>query len=46
MAALNVLGETLHRFSGVDWKNMKKVMTKGLAEKTVVITAHACRHSS
>jgi hypothetical protein len=28
MDAFNVLGETLHRFAGSDWKNMKKEMMK------------------
>jgi hypothetical protein len=33
MAAFNVLGETLHRFSGLDWKNMKNKMTKRTQEQ-------------
>jgi hypothetical protein len=33
MAAFNVLGETLHRFVGLDWRNMKKGMTKSTMEK-------------
>jgi hypothetical protein len=33
MAAFNVLGETLHRFAGLDWRNMKKGMTKSTMEK-------------
>jgi hypothetical protein len=28
MAAFNILGETLHMFTGLDWKNLKKEMTK------------------
>jgi hypothetical protein len=30
MDAFNVLGETLHRFAGLDWQNMTKYMKKGL----------------
>jgi hypothetical protein len=26
MAAFNVLGGTLHRFAGLDWRNMEKGM--------------------
>jgi hypothetical protein len=33
MAAFNVLGETLHRFAGLDWRNMKKGMTNSTMEK-------------
>jgi hypothetical protein len=33
MAAFNVLGETLHRFAGLNWQNMKKVMTNSTMEK-------------
>jgi hypothetical protein len=33
MSAFNVLGETLHRFSGLDWWNMKKGMTNSTMEK-------------
>jgi hypothetical protein len=33
MAAFNVLGETLHRFVGLDWRNMKKGMTNSTMEK-------------
>jgi hypothetical protein len=33
MAAFNVLGKTLHRFSGLDWRNMKKGMTNSTMEK-------------
>jgi hypothetical protein len=33
MAAFNVLGETLHRFAGLDWRNMKKGMTNSTIEK-------------
>jgi hypothetical protein len=31
--AFNVLGETLHRFVGLDWRNMKKGMTNSTMEK-------------
>jgi hypothetical protein len=27
IAAFNVLGETLHRFAGIDWKNPRKGMS-------------------
>jgi hypothetical protein len=33
MAALNVLGGELHRFTGLDWRNMKKGMTNSTMEK-------------
>jgi hypothetical protein len=33
MAVFNVLGETLHRFVGLDWRNMKKGMTNSNMEK-------------
>jgi hypothetical protein len=33
MSAFNVLGETLHRFAGLDWRNMKKGMTNSIMEK-------------
>jgi hypothetical protein len=33
MAAFNVLGETLHRFAGLDWRNMKKRMINSTMEK-------------
>jgi hypothetical protein len=33
MSAFNVLGETLHRFAGIDWQNMKKGMTNSTMEK-------------
>jgi hypothetical protein len=33
MAAFNVLGKTLHRFAGLDWRNMKKGMTNSTMEK-------------
>jgi ATP-dependent DNA helicase PIF1 len=33
MAAFNVLGKTLHRFAGLDWRNMKKGMTNTTMEK-------------
>jgi hypothetical protein len=33
MASLNVLGETLHRFAGLDWRNMKKGMTNSTMDK-------------
>jgi hypothetical protein len=33
IAAFNVLGETLHRFAGQDWRNMKKGMTNSAMEK-------------
>jgi hypothetical protein len=33
MAAFNVLRETLHRFAGLDWRNMKKGMTNSTMEK-------------
>jgi hypothetical protein len=33
MAAFNVLGETLHRFVGLDWRNMKKGMTNSTMDK-------------
>jgi hypothetical protein len=33
MAASNVLGETLHRFASLDWRNMKKGMTNSTMEK-------------
>jgi hypothetical protein len=33
MAAFNVLGETLHRFAGLDWRNTKKGMTNNTMEK-------------
>ena len=33
MAAFNVLGETLHRFAGLDWQNMKKEMSKKTQEQ-------------
>jgi hypothetical protein len=33
MAAFNVLWETLHRFAGLDWRNMKKGMTNSTMEK-------------
>jgi hypothetical protein len=33
MSAFNVLGETLHRFAGLDWWNMKKGMTNSTMEK-------------
>jgi hypothetical protein len=33
MATFNVLGETLHRFAGLDWQNMKKGMTNITMEK-------------
>jgi hypothetical protein len=31
--AFNILGETLHRFAGLYWKNMKKEMSKRTQEK-------------
>lgn len=33
MPAFNVLGEPLHRVPGLDWKNMKKEMTKRTHEQ-------------
>jgi hypothetical protein len=33
MASFNVLEETLHRFAGIDWRNMKKGMTNSTMEK-------------
>jgi septin family protein len=33
MEAFNVLGGTLHKFAGLDWRNMKKGMTNGTMEK-------------
>jgi hypothetical protein len=33
MEAFNVLGETLHRFSGLDWRNTKKGITNSTMEK-------------
>jgi hypothetical protein len=33
MSAFNVLGETLHMFAGLDWRNMKKGMTNSTMEK-------------
>jgi hypothetical protein len=33
MAAFNILGETLHRFAGLDWRNMKKGLTNSTMEK-------------
>jgi hypothetical protein len=33
MDAFNVLGETLHRFAGLDWQNMTKYMTKRTQEQ-------------
>jgi hypothetical protein len=33
MVAFNVLGETLHIFTGLDWCNMKKGMTNSTMEK-------------
>lgn len=33
MPAFNVLGEPLHRVPGLDWKNMKKEMTKRTQEQ-------------
>jgi hypothetical protein len=33
MSAFNVLGETLHRSVGLDWRNMKKGMTNSTMEK-------------
>jgi hypothetical protein len=33
MTAFNVLWETLHRFVGLDWWNIKKVMTNSTMEK-------------
>jgi hypothetical protein len=33
MAASNVLGGTLHRFAGLDWRNMKKGMTNSTMKK-------------
>jgi hypothetical protein len=33
MAAFNVLGGALHRFAGLDWRNMKKGMTNSTMEK-------------
>jgi hypothetical protein len=33
MAVFNVLGETLHRFAGLDWQNMKKGMNNSTMEK-------------
>jgi hypothetical protein len=33
MAAFNFLGETLHRFVGLDWWSMKKGMTNSTMEK-------------
>jgi hypothetical protein len=33
MAALNVLEETLHRFTGLDWEKMKKDISKRTQEK-------------
>jgi hypothetical protein len=32
LAAFNVLGGTLHRFAGLDWRNMKKGMTNSTME--------------
>jgi hypothetical protein len=32
MAAFNVPGKTLHRFAGLDWRNMKKGMTNSTME--------------
>jgi hypothetical protein len=33
ISAFNVLGETLHRSAGLDWRNMKKGMTSSTMEK-------------
>jgi hypothetical protein len=33
MSAFNALGETLHRFAGLDWRNMKKGTTSSTMEK-------------
>jgi hypothetical protein len=33
MAAFNILGETLHIFVGLDWRNMKKGMTNRTMDK-------------
>jgi hypothetical protein len=33
MVVFNVLGETLHRFAGLDWGNTKKGMTNGTMKK-------------
>jgi Cdc6-like AAA superfamily ATPase len=33
MAAYNVLGETLHKFSGLDWQNMTKMTQEQLKKK-------------
>jgi hypothetical protein len=33
MTAFNVLGETLHRFAGLEWPNMKKGMINSTKEK-------------
>jgi hypothetical protein len=34
MSAFNFLGETLHRFAGLDWRNMKKGMTNSTMDKS------------
>jgi hypothetical protein len=33
MAGFNILGKTLHRFAGLDWKNTNKEMTKRTQEQ-------------
>jgi hypothetical protein len=33
MTAFNVIAETLHRFEGLDWNNMKKEMKKRTQEQ-------------